>query len=170
MAEGLSVSAVWQSGEEQPFLAEASSHLEETSKAPAIGPHFGGACRPTYTRTRSRSGSRQETLPRPPTFGQKIRQEIFHDFEWLPRIELLLRCDEASSCPKWVSRPWSMGRWRQQDSKVGRTVHRKHQFLRTSRRAATEIPKRCFPAIFFRRLKRRLAPFGQSATDLPRYE
>jgi hypothetical protein len=149
VAEGLSVSAGRQSGEEQPFLAEASSHLEETNKAPAIGPHFAGACSPTYMRTRSRSGSRQETLPRPPRFGQKIRQEIFHDFEWRLHTEFLLRCDEASSCPKWVSRPWSMGRWRQHDIKLGCAVHRKHQFLRNSRPAATRDAEEVFPGYIF---------------------
>jgi hypothetical protein len=148
VAERLSVSAVWQSGEEQPFLAELSSRLEETSRAPAIARHFVGAYCQAYRRTRSRSGSRQETLPRPPTFGQKIHPEILDGFEWLPRTELLLRCDEASSCPKSVLRPWAMGRWRQQNSKLGYTVHRKHQFLQLRLCGASRNP-RCFPATFF---------------------
>ena len=169
MAKRLTVSAVWQSGGEQPFPAETSSRLEETSRAPAIARHFAGACCRAHRRTRSRSGSRQETSPRPPTFGQKIHQEILHGFEWLPRSELLLRCDEASSCPKSVLRPWAMGRWRQRDSKLGSTVQRKHQFCNFAFAARAEIPK-TFLRNFFRRLKRRLAPFDQYATDLPRYE
>jgi hypothetical protein len=149
VAEGLSVSAGRQSGEEQPFLAEASSHLEETNKAPAIGPHFAGACSPTYMRTRSRSGSRQETLPRPPRFGQKIRQEIFHDFEWRLHTEFLLRCDEASSCPKWVSRPWSMGGGGSTilNSDARFTASTNSCGIRVPPRP--EMPKRSSPAIFF---------------------
>ena len=145
------------------FSAEASSRLEETSKVPAIGHHFAGACCPAYMRTRSvriPPGNLATTTD----VRTKDPSGIFHDFEWLPRNELLLRCDEASSCPKWVSRPWSMGRWRQQDSKL---ADGSPQANSCGLRRLSRGPRRRH---FSRRLKRRLAPFDQNATDLPPYE